>query len=155
MKKSDLPTIQPMTDAELAATAAEQARYIPALALVPAGTYHFETKGGSGADKNNVNIYPVPYTGNDGQPRTYQAICLKETQDMIPISAFAERSISVNGQIVTSKGFYLTAENIVACKAILDALPATKKGFTLTHKIGVWADGGRRRGTKPVVTPLA
>lgn len=154
MKKSDYQGIKPMTDAELAQVSEEQKRYIPALALIPQGTYHFECKGGNGKDKNNVNIYSVPYTGNDGQPRTFQAVCLKETQDLIPISAFAERSISVGGQIITSKGFYPTAENLSDCVAALNSLDVTKKGFNLTHKIGVWADGGRRRGTKPVVTPL-
>ena len=154
MKKSDYQGITPMTDAELAQVSEEQKRYIPALSLVPQGTYHFETKGGNGRDKNNVNVYPVPYTGNDGQPRTFYAVCLKETGDLIPISAFAERSVSVGGQIITSKGFYPTAENITDCVGVLNNLDAAKKGFMLTHKIGTWADGGRRRGTKPIVIPL-
>ena len=154
MKKSEFSGIRPMSEAEIAQVTEEQKRYIPALALIPQGTYHFECKGGSGKDKNNVNVYPVPYVGNDGQPRTFQAVCLKETSDLIPISAFAERSISVAGQIITSKGFYPTAENLSECVGVLNALDAAKKGFTLTHKVGTWADGGRRKGTKPVVTPL-
>ena len=154
MKKSDFSGIKPMTAEELAAATDEQRRYIPALSLIQPGTYHFETKGGRGADKDNVNIDPVPYTGNDGQPRTFQAVCLIENQEFIPISAFAERAISVGGQIIVSRGFYQTAEDLSACVNTLNALEAAKKGFTLTHKIGTWADGGRRRGTKPVVTPL-
>lgn len=154
MKKSDYPQLRPLTDAELAQVSEEQKRYIPALSLIPQGTYHFECRGGNGTDKNNVNIYPAPYIGNDGQPRTFQAVCLKETQDLIPISAFVERSISVGGKIITSKGFYPTAENLSDCVAVLNALSTTKKGFVLTHKVGTWADGGRRKGTKPVVTPL-
>lgn len=150
MKKSEITGLRPMTKEELSEVASEQKRYMPALSLIQPGTYHFETD----ADKNTVNIYPLPYVGNDGQPRSTQAVCLKENDELIPLSNLCTRSINVLGTIVVSKGFYETTEDISACKAVLDALDATKKGFVLTHKVGTWADNGRRRGTKPVVTPL-
>jgi len=144
MKKSD-SAVTVMTDAQVAQRATEQARFVPALALVAEGEYEIES------GNNGVNVYDVRYYSPDGQERHYCGVALVGTEDVIPLSAFAHRAIQqTNGQIVQSTGFYQTAELVSEC---LMTLNASSRRFRLTHVIGAWV-GGRRNGRKPVVTPI-
>lgn len=154
MKKSEITGLQPMTAAEFATAVSEQMQFIPRLAQVPAGTYNIEsTTVGSGKNqKKEVTFYNVAYTRNDGSEGHYIAVALVENEELIPLSAFASRAIvCADNTNVLSKGFFDNIEDLSVCQS---ALNASKLQFVLSHKKNArWAEG-RRRGTRPVVTPV-
>jgi hypothetical protein len=154
MKKSEIQGLQPMTAAEFTTAVAEQQQFIPRLALIQPGTYTIEhTTTGSGRNqKKEVTFYNVSYTRNDGSEGHYIAVALVENEELIPISALATRAIvDASNNNILSRGFYDNTEDLAACQA---ALNASSMQFVLTHQRNArWAEG-RRRGTRPVVTPV-
>ena len=150
MKKSELGSLKPMTADELAAVAAEQQRYQQTLCLVPVGTYELEKIGGSGADKNKVAVYNVPYTGNDGNEYHFRGVIINDAdKTVIPISNLEHTTyIDERNQFVTSEGFKCSSDMEDAKVA---ALNATTKKFTFTIK-KVKKIGGRRFMNKAFVT---
>ena len=154
MKKSEIPSLQPMTAAEFTTAVAEQQQFIPRLALIQPSTYTIEhTTTGSGKNqKKEVTFYNVAYTRNDGSEGHYIAVALVENEELIPISALATRAIvDASNNNVLSRGFYDNTEDLAACRA---ALNTSSMQFVLTHQRNArWAEG-RRRGTRPVVTPV-
>lgn len=152
MKKSEINGLRPMTEQQFNSAVNDQMRFIPALALIPAGHYTIEhTVTGTGRNqKKTVTFYNPSYTRNDGTEGSFIAVGLVEEPDaLIPISALATRAIvTADNNNVLSKGFYDNTEDLAACKA---ALEASKLEFDLEHlKNARWAEG-RRRGTRPVV----
>ena len=154
MKKSEIQGLQPMTAAEFTTAVAEQQQFIPRLALIQPGTYTIEhTTTGSGRNqKKEVTFYNVSYTRNDGSEGHYIAVALVENEELIPISALAARAIvDASNNNILSRGFYDNTEDLAACQA---ALNVSSMQFVLTHQRNArWAEG-RRRGTRPVVTPV-
>ena len=154
MKKSEIQGLQPMTAAEFTTAVAEQQQFIPRLALIQPSTYTIEhTTTGSGRNqKKEVTFYNVPYTRNDGSEGHYIAVSLVENEELIPISALATRAIvDASNNNVLSRGFFDNTEDLAACQATLNA---SSMQFVLTHQRNArWAEG-RRRGTRPVVTPV-
>lgn len=158
MKKSEIQGLQPMTAAEFTTAVAEQQQFIPRLALIQPATYtieHTTTTTGSGRNAvttNEVTFYNVAYTRNDGSEGHYIAVALVENEELIPISALATRAIvDASNNNILSRGFYDNTENL---EAVRTALNASSLQFTLTHQRNArWAEG-RRRGVRPVVTPV-
>ena len=158
MKKSEIQGLQPMTAAEFTTAVAEQQQFIPRLALIQPGTYTIEHtsattgRGSNARTTNEATFYNVSYTRNDGSEGHYIAVALVENEELIPISALAARSIvDASNNNVLSRGFYDNTEDLAACQA---ALNASSMQFVLTHQRNArWAEG-RRRGTRPVVTPV-
>ena len=154
MKKSEIQGLQPMTAAEFTTAVAEQQQFIPRLALIQPSTYTIEhTTTGSGRNqKKEVTFYNVSYTRNDGSEGHYIAVALVENEELIPISALATRAIvDASNNNVLSRGFFDNTEDLAACQATLNA---SSMQFVLTHQRNArWAEG-RRRGTRPVVTPV-
>ena len=149
MKKSEFQCPKKLTEDELKAAEAETLRYTPALSLIPDGIYTFETMN---SNTKRPAVYPVPYTRNDGTPSTYYAFCLKENDELVPVSSFVKRYINVDGRTVISLGFYDSYDSLLKCINIIEASSGM---FMLRHVIGVWADGNyRRKGSKAVVTPI-
>lgn len=158
MKKSEIQGLQPMTAAEFTTAVAEQQQFIPRLALIQPGTYTIEHtsattgRGNSARTTNEVTFYNVSYTRNDGSEGHYIAVALVENEELIPISALAARAIvDASNNNILSRGFFDNTEDLAACQA---ALNASSMQFVLTHQRNArWAEG-RRRGTRPVVTPV-
>ena len=150
MKKSELGSLKPMTADELAAVAAEQQRYQQTLCLVPVGTYELEKIGGSGKNKNDVAVYNIPYTGNDGNEYHFRGVIINDAdKTVIPISNLENTTyIDERNQFVTSEGFKCSSDMEDAKVA---ALNATTKKFTFTIK-KVKKVGGRRFMNKAFVT---
>lgn len=149
MKKNELAGLKPATKDEIAAKAAEQLRFVQTLTLVPKGTYTLELVGGNGADKNKVAIYYPEYQGSDGQTRTYMAVVLKETGDVIPVSNLENATyLDDRGQFVVSAGFVPAQDND---SARWEALNAGTKKFTFDVK-KLRRVGGRRAMNKALVT---
>jgi hypothetical protein len=148
MKKNEAG-IKPATVEEIKAKAVEQLRYQQALTLVPKGAYTLELKGGSGADKNKVNIYYPEYIGTDGQPHTYMAVCLKETGDLIPVANLEQQTyVDDRNNFVVSAGFVSEKDDDMAR---WDALNATTKKFSFDVK-KLKRVGGHRAMNKAIVT---
>ena len=154
MKKSEIPSLQPMTAAEFTTAVNDQMRFIPRLAQIQPATYTIEhtTTGRGNNARNEVTFYNVAYTRNDGSEGHYIAIALVENEELIPISALATRAIvDASNNNILSRGFYDNTEDLAACQATLNA---SSMQFVLTHQRNArWAEG-RRRGTRPVVTPV-
>ena len=154
MKKSEIPSLQPMTAAEFTTAVNDQMRFIPRLAQIQPATYTIEhTTTGSGKNqKKEVTFYNVSYPRNDGSEGHYIAVALIENEELIPISALATRAIvDASNNNVLSRGFYDNTEDLAACQA---ALNASSMQFALTHlRNARWAEGCRR-GTRPVVTVI-
>lgn len=154
MKKSEVNGLQPMTAAEFTTAVNDQMRFIPRLAQIQPATYTIEhTTTGSGRNqKKEVTFYNVSYTRNDGNEGHYIAIALVENEELIPISALATRAIvDASNNNILSRGFFDNTEDLAACQA---ALNSSSLQFVLTHQRNArWAEG-RRRGTRPVVTPV-
>jgi len=154
MKKSEVNGLQPMTAAEFATAVSDQMRFIPRLAQITPGTYTIEhtTSGRGNSARNEVTFYNVSYTRNDGSEGHYIAIALVENEELIPISALATRAIvDASNNNILSRGFFDNTEDLAACQATLNA---SSMQFVLTHQRNArWAEG-RRRGTRPVVTPV-
>lgn len=160
MKKSECVGLTPMTEAQFNTAVNDQMRFIPALALIPAGRYTLEHtttttgRGNSATTTNHVTLYNPSYTRNDGTEGSFIAVGLVEEPDvLIPISALAQRAIvdSSNNNVL-SRGFYENTEDLAACRT---ALESGTMQFDLTLlRNARWAEG-RRRGTRPVVTVVA
>ena len=142
-------TTQKATAAEIAAKSTEQMRFVQALTLVPKGTYTLELVGGNGADKNKVAIYYPEYQGTDGQPHSYMAVVLKETNDVIPVSNLENATyLDDRGNFVVSTGITATQDNDTAR---WEALNNSTKKFTFDVK-KLRRVGGRRPMNKALVT---
>jgi hypothetical protein len=158
MKKSEINGLQPLTAAEFATAVSDQMRFIPRLAQIAPGTYTIEHsstttgRGNSAITTNEVTFYNVSYTRNDGSEGHYIAVALVENEELIPISALATRAIvDASNNNILSRGFFDNTEDLAACQATLNA---SSMQFVLTHQRNArWAEG-RRRGTRPVVTPV-
>ena len=150
MKKSELGGLKPMTADELKAVATEQQRYQQTLCLVPAGTYTLETIGGTGKNKNDVAVYNIPYTGNDGNEYHFRGVIINDAEKtVIPISNLeCATYIDERNQFVTSEGFKCASDLEDAKVA---ALNATTKKFSFTIK-KVKKIGGRKFLNKAFVT---
>ena len=120
----------------------------PSLSLIPPGVYTIERMK---PDNNRPAVYPVSYITNEGYPGTYYAFCLKENDELIPVSAFVTRAIIVDGRTVISPGFYDSYDSLLKC---VEIVAASSGKFMLSHVKGIWADKGRRKGTKPIVKPI-
>lgn len=149
MKKSEIAGIKPATVDEIKTKSAEQIRYQQTLTLIPKGTYTLELKGGSGADKNKVNIYYPEYQGTDGQNHTYMAVCLKETEDLVPVANLEQATyVDDRNNFVVSAGFVSEKDDDLAR---WEALNATTKKFSFDVK-KLRRVGGRRAMNKALVT---
>ncbi len=149
MKKTDNFQPKSLSEEELTKADEDIKRYLPALSIIPDGTYTFETMN---PKTKRPAVYPVEYTREDGTPGTYYAFCLKENDHLVPVSSFVKRYINVDGRTVISPGFYDSYDSLLKC---VEIIAASSGKFMLKHVKGVWADGKfPRKSTKAVVTPI-
>ena len=88
------------------------------------------------------------------QPDEYSkliAVQDRNYDELIPVSAFVTRAIIVDGRTVISPGFYDSYDSLLKC---VEIVAASSGKFMLSHVKGIWADKGRRKGTKPIVKPI-
>ena len=148
MKKSESLQPNSLTEEELKKADEDIKRYTPALSLIPDGTYTFETIN---PNTKRPAIYALDYIRNDGTPGTYYAFCLKENDELIPVSSFVKRYINVDGRTVISPGFYDSYDSLIEC---VETIAESSGKFMLRHVNGVWAERKGRKSMKGIVIPI-